>query len=471
MASQRPTRMMRSTWRVLVIGLLLGLVGASANSHPASACSCSNSTYIDVLAAADVLVGGEATRTRTEAIDGLDVIVWRFEVWERFRGITPDVIELQADAAESSCGPAPSITVGNLALGQPMTNGRYDVSSSCTSKVLPARADLYLREPPPVNGTGPPAAIVGFDADRHNLVVLDRAGNVVRFLAGDNPTYGLGLCPGGAGFIQVRQATKALSDAALRFEAVFWPFASWMPRIVGALELRSAMQSRALVVCHSEHGESSTVEWLGSGGSTFEVDNHLVVRTDAPENLTLSVPTLAGTERLTESNNGVFVEPSATPVGRDGMTIGVAPIESVIATDAGWDLTVNLTDADHNFYELWRVARSGTSEIVATVPRLEGLSLDVAVVLDPMVAESIDVPKGEQPGPYAVNTGSRRELTEVERQRLISDWAPERLVDRGVLGSWKWRFAAIGLLAGGTAIAVRRRSDDRGQALDDVMFG
>jgi hypothetical protein len=462
---------MRSTWRLLVIGLLLGLVGASASSHPASACSCSNSTYIDVLAAADVLVGGEATQTRTEVINDLPVIVWRFEVWEHFRGITPDVIELQADAAESSCGPAPSITIGNVALGQPMTNGRYDVTASCASKVLPTRADLYLREPPPVSGAGPPAAIVGFDADRHNLVVLDRAGNVVRFLAGDNPTYGLGLCPGGVGFIQVRQATKALSDAALRFEAVFWPFSSWMPRIVAPLELRSAMQGRALVVCHSADGESSTVEWLGFGGSTFEVDNGVVVRTNAPENLALSVPTLAGTERLTEFNNGVFVESSAKPVGRDGMTIGVARIESVMATDAGWDLTVNLTDADRDLYELWRVNRSGTSEIVTTVPRLQGLSLEVAVVLDPIVAESIDVPKTERPGPYVVNTGSRREFTELERQRLVSDWAPERLVDRGVLGSWKWRFAAIGLLAGGAAIAIRRRSADRGQALDDVMFG
>ena len=85
--------------RLLLIALAAAGGVAMPPSGTARACSCVDATELDMLAEAAVVVGGGVRGERREFVDGEDYIVWEFQVDERFRGDTPDVIELEAYAA------------------------------------------------------------------------------------------------------------------------------------------------------------------------------------------------------------------------------------------------------------------------------------------------------------------------------------------------------------------------------------
>ena len=132
-------------------------VGALVTAPPSGvvrACSCALTSTVERLSKVTVVVGGEVVDERDDqsSTDG-DVLVWRFRIDERWRGDTPEVIELESIAGETSCGEPPTDLDGILLLSYQHPNGRYSVDPGCWPVVV--QRDLvsyYFESPTPVTG-------------------------------------------------------------------------------------------------------------------------------------------------------------------------------------------------------------------------------------------------------------------------------------------------------------------------------
>ena len=147
----RPTHMhhrIARAARLILVAALRGVLGASVGSSPAAACSCGIGTTRQIVGNALAIVSGEPVDRRHESIDDRGYNVWAFEIDERWVGDTPDVIEVQAEDVDSSCGPPADVVESILRLGWRASNGRFDVSTGCGGHTLSREVVDRLFGPP-----------------------------------------------------------------------------------------------------------------------------------------------------------------------------------------------------------------------------------------------------------------------------------------------------------------------------------
>ncbi len=231
------------------------------------ACECALMSTVEMLSEQTAVVGGEVVGQWEDqsSTDG-DFLVWRFRVDERWRGDTPEVIELQATAYGSSCGDPPTDLDGILLVSYQYPNGRYSVDPGCGPDVV--SRDLvtyYFESPTPVTGRGPPAAVVAAEALGHNLVVVDAMGAPLRYLPGDGSTVAVAACPGGNNVVQLR-APSYPADIEQPVELVVWDTSEW---VAGEpIEVMSAFERRFSVTIQEGFGVTEIAKVFGGRDHT-----------------------------------------------------------------------------------------------------------------------------------------------------------------------------------------------------------
>lgn len=344
--------------RLLLVAALLGVVGASVGSSPAAACSCGIWTTRQIVGDALAIVSGEPVDRWDETIDGRDYHVWAFEVDERWVGDTPDVIEVQAEAGESSCGPPADVVPSILRLGWRTSNGRFDVTTGCGGHTVGRDVLDRLFGPPELLANGEPVAVVSADAGGHAAMLVDADGRALWYLPGEGETHGLAPCPGGEHFVQLRGGPGGEYGTVQSFELATWRYDGWAEVGVVPVESPEPIETAETLVCSEPEGSDVMVVWSTYQDATRVVDGVAVVESLSVERpIDVAGPADASFRFRRGQPPRVAAGATTSDVAWDlgdgwTRTIRGDGLMSVLPVDDGWELTV----------DDWRETSPDTSE-------------------------------------------------------------------------------------------------------------
>lgn len=359
-------RIARAT-RLVLVAALLGVAGASVGSVPAAACSCGISTTRRIVGNALAIVSGEPIDRWDETIDGFDHHVWAFEVDERWVGDTPDVIEIQAEAGESSCGPPAEVGPSVLRLGWRASNGRFDVTPGCGSHTVSRDVLDRLFGPPELVAGGEPVAVVSADAGGHAAMLVDADGRALGYLPGGGETHGVAPCPGDQHFVQLRGGPGDEHGLIRSFELATWSYDGWTEVDVVPVESPEAIETAETLVCTAPNAGEVLVVWSTYSDATRVVDGVATVEKRTPERrIDIAGPDVASLRFARGQPPRVATEAASFDVVWDlgdgwTRTIRGDGLMSVVAVGDGWELTV----------DDWRESSPTTSEPGFRVVRAE----------------------------------------------------------------------------------------------------
>lgn len=440
----RSTPMLGRFVRLAVVALGVGsVVGASIGPGEVHACSCQIPNLATDLERAEVIVSGSAADFREE-LSGERRFHrrWLVEVDERYRGATPDVIEIVLDTEESSCADT-RVSLPQVLLLDHRGDGTYDLPE-CIS--MPTEHDLvpFFEAPWPAVADGPPVVIGSATTGDHNLALLDEIGDVVGYLPGDGRTIGLSNCPGDEYFVQLRTASgrTQVTDRWMGVELVRWRFADLVPEQV--IELDGSITEmldgfRAIPVnCRGSDGNDvgidaaavldgeqiSGVEYVGG---SFLASEHVFDQVAAFGRVIVLGPG----ELAFVPSEGVIRPPLVDGDNQSGPDIAVdlpdgVPefagwdrYQSVRPTATGWEVTVRQYGDDVDTFFVVDVTADGSAFLV---DRAAGSTSarGPAIVIAPSTRDDLTQLGSRSAGPMFERTGTR-----IDAQRPIWPRVPE----------------------------------------------
>ncbi|MDW3212405.1 MAG: hypothetical protein R8G01_00285 [Ilumatobacteraceae bacterium] len=401
--------------RLLVVAALLGVAGASVGSAPAAACSCTLWTARQIVGDALAIVSGEPIDRWDETIDGFDRNVWAFEVDERWVGDTPDVIEIQAEAGESSCGPPAEVGPSILRLGWRASNGRFDVTTGCGAHTVSRDVLDRLFEPPELV-EGEPVAVVSADAGGHAAMLADADGRALGYLPGEGETHGLAPCPGGEHFVQLRGGPGDQHGMVRSFELATWSYDGWTEVGVVPVESPEAIETAETIVCNAPHAGDVVVVWSTYSDATRVVDGVATVEARAPERpIDIVGPDDASFRLVREQPPRVAAGATTSEVVWDlgdgwTRTIRGDDLMSVLAIGDGWELTVDdwretSPDTSESGFRVIRAGPDGRATATSEFVPIRSLGWTSGLLIPPE-RRSLDGLEPSVPPPLFVRTGT-----------------------------------------------------------------
>ena len=383
---------------------MVALVGTTVSGPgTAHACSCAIPDPVAVVSDAHVIVHGETIASvdlsPSEArIDRR----FLFRVAERYRGDTPEVIEIRVDTVQDNCDDTVTSLWPVMFLADPTPEGWY-AYQPCAYQPLVSELDAFFDEVWPLSGRGPPAAIAAVATRDHDLVVLDAQGVPLQYLPGPGPTLGVAACPGGTAFVQLRQASW--DGGAV--ELAVWQYAGWAEVgtvVIDAIRFDPMVGYPAMpLACLASDGLTSFIGW----DSGLDVVGSAV--TPHQSDFTVVAPGRAGYE-LVGDGMGLAVarpgtnEPPVPVAVADPFTTSMLSIE---VTDTGWRVTV----LQNRFPERTALLTIGIG-LDGTIDEPSTAFIDVpihrwtAVPIDPAVASMLTIAPGATPTPLFERSGS-----------------------------------------------------------------
>ncbi|MDW3212406.1 MAG: hypothetical protein R8G01_00290 [Ilumatobacteraceae bacterium] len=257
--------------RLGAIALLVGAVaGASVGHGAVVACSCSIPDLAADLERARIIVSGQTVDFREEIVDETQIgRRWLVEVDERYRGETPDVLEVVLDTELHSCSDT-RVSLPQVMLLVRRNDGAYELPE-CIS--TPTESDLvpFFDEPWPATADGPPVAIGKATTGDHDLALVDDAGGVVGYLPGVGRTIGLSNCPGDTHFVQLRTPTRLTRslDPRTAVELVRWRYGEAAPAEVIEID--------ATITQYLDGGAGIPVNCRGADGNDVGIEAEAVL--------------------------------------------------------------------------------------------------------------------------------------------------------------------------------------------------
>lgn len=475
--------------RLTLVAALLGVAGASVGSAPAAACSCTVWTSRQIVGDALAIVSGEPIDRWNETIDGFDHHVWAFEVDERWVGDTPDVIEIQAEAGESSCGPPAEVGPSILRLGWRASNGRFDVTTGCGGHTVGRDVLDRLFGPPELLANGDPVAVVSADAGGHAAMLADANGRALGYLPGEGETHGLAPCPGGERFVQLRGGPGDEHGLVRSFELATWSYDGWTEVGVVPVESPEAIETAETLVCTAPDAGEVLVIWSTYSDATRVVDGVATVEARAPERpIDIGGPDGASfrwaPDRPPRVAAGATTSDIVWDLG-DGWTRTVRgdDLMSVLPVDDGWELVVgdwreSSPDSSEPGFRVVRAEPDGRSTAISDFVPIRSLGWTSGLMIPPErrttagLPATVPPPLFERTGRLVAAPPPSTESTAggdadgtagpTESAAAITNAADIVPADDGESASWP-RWVAGGLLvlvaAGAIAIAARRRTE------------
>lgn len=450
--------------------LVAAIGGTTATaSGTAHACSCAVPDLAASLLAANVVVHGEQ-------IDAVDVSPseeqidrrFLFRVDERYRGDTPEVIEVRVVTELGSCDDFVRDLWPVLLLDEPTAEGWY-AYPACGAQPLVRDLAPFFDEVAPPTGRGPPASIAAVATSDHGLAVLDAEGLPIAYLPGPGTTVGLAMCPGGDSFLQLRRTGPG--DAPV--ELAVWRTAGWevvgtVPVDVIALDPALPYQSVPLA-CAAPDGLTSYIGWERG----YDVVGNAVIPNEST--FTVVAPGPDG-YALVQGDVGVAVaspDPNAPLVQAEGVERFWS--SSIEVLPDGWRITsVENRFPDPPQLVTRRVGLDGTVSAALTAEVAVDLFGWAATTIDPSVAAGLTITPGPAPTPLFERSGSLVDAPAPTLPVVASASSPTTApsvvatepagaVDEalGDGGSPVWIvpavFVLVGLPAGALVVLLRRR--------------
>lgn len=344
----------------------LAFVGTTlTGSGTARACSCAVPDLVASVLDASVIVTGETIESidlspSEQEIDRR----FLFRVDQRYRGDTPDVIEVRVDTTLGNCDDTVQSLWSVLMLASPDPDGWY-AYPVCSQGVLEHQLAPFFDEVWPLSGSGPPGAIAAVATRDHDLAVLDDVGRPLWYLPGPGPTLGLATCPGGAAFVQLRRTSWNEGPV----ELAVWDTSSWTE--VGTLPIETIQLGAdpaypsVPLTCMSADGSTSMVRWDGG----YDVIGSVVTPREVGDGTLAPHPDGAalldtgGALAVRPAEQGAEIIPVATP------DLGWFPPESIEVTPTGWRVSrIENRWPAKNAIVATDIAFDGSASHVSTTP-------------------------------------------------------------------------------------------------------
>ncbi len=385
----------------------LAFVGTTlTGSGTARACSCDVPDLVASVLDASVIVSGETIES-VDLSPGEQEIDRRFlfRVDQRYRGDTPDVIEVRVDTTLGNCDDTVQSLWSVLMLGPPTAQGWY-AYPVCSRGVLEHQLAPLFDQVWPLTGSGSPGAVAAVATRDHDLVVLDGVGLPLWYLPGPGPTLGLATCPGGAAFIQLRRTSWNGGPV----ELAVWDTSSWTE--VGTVPIETIQLGAdgaypsVPLTCIAPDGSTSMVRWDGG----YDVVGSAVTPRDVDDGVLAPYP---GGAALLDTGGALAVQPAE----QGAEIIPVAnpdpawfPPEAIEVTATGWRVSrIENRWPSKNAIVATDIALDGSATQVSTTPIDLPLFGWAAVPLDAALVGGAPSHAATTPRPLLDRSGVRIE--------------------------------------------------------------